>query len=62
MSVNTEAEEQLDKARASVDQAIDSLAAIVVHECVGSESYSASFRRDMRDSLNRLMDIRDTLK
>lgn len=60
--MTTDADEALDATRVSVEEAISALAAIVVRECHGSDHYSQKFRREMRDALNQLMDVRDTLK
>lgn len=57
-----EADKNLVSAKEYVDSAIESLAAIVVHECDGYDEFTESFTSKMRDSMIELIAIRQRLR
>jgi hypothetical protein len=61
MISKTEADEHLDKARKSVQEAITELSAILIDQCGGWDQYAEPFRYIMLNALNDLKQIRDRL-
>jgi hypothetical protein len=61
MGVRTEADEALDGARESVQDAVHKLASIVIHQCPGHKDFSEPYQLKIRKALQDLIQIREDL-
>ena len=62
MSVTTTAEEHKEKAKENVNDAITNIAAIVIDEVWGAESYSSEYLAMLTIILSDLLKIRELMK
>lgn len=58
----TTAEEIRDEAVDSVKSAIKHISKIVVDQCHGHDDFSIAYRRVLRDSMQKLIEVREELK
>ena len=58
MSVNTTASDSLEKAKEHIQAATEALAAIVVHDCYGTEDYTEETRDQFKAMFITLLDLK----
>ena len=61
MSVQSEADRNLDEAKEHIRAAIRALGEIVVNECPGHADYIVDYQSTLGDALHELLKIRDKL-
>ena len=59
--MNTEADKHRDEAVLFVSKAIKEIAEIIINECEGSKDFTESFRAKLKEGLNNLISVRDSL-
>jgi hypothetical protein len=61
MSVRTQADECLDRAKSGINDSITDLSQIVINRVWGSDEYKPEYKKKIDDSLITLLKIRDDL-
>lgn len=59
--MDTNADFSLEKAKELVQGSIEQLANVVVLQCHGSSDFNSTYQAKMRESLNKLMEVRELL-
>lgn len=62
MSVNTEADENLEACRDNVQKGIENLSALIIYQCWGSEDYSGAADDRHKKVLALLMEAKQLLR
>jgi hypothetical protein len=62
MGVRTTADEKVESALESINNAIQSLSDIVVNQCWGHDSWNVEYRAKLEESFLSLMEIRKKLE
>ena len=60
MSVETTADEQIVFIKEHIDTAIEILSDIIIKRVWGWEDFNKEYQNDLKDTLNQLLDIRDS--
>lgn len=62
MGVRTTADEEVEKAQTAINDAIQSLSAIVIGECWGHDGYNREYRETLSNTMHSLLKLREDLR